>query len=39
VQHLTPAQCLERVAQQYPCDVNTALWEEVAALLAARPVG
>jgi len=35
VQRLTPAQALERLAQQYPCDVNTALWEEVAALMAA----
>jgi hypothetical protein len=33
---VTPAQALERLAQQYPCDVNTALWEEVAALMAAR---
>jgi protein-tyrosine phosphatase len=37
VQRTAPAQCLERVAQQYPCDVNTALWEEVAALVATRP--
>ena len=35
VQRLTPAQALERLAQQYPCDVNTALWEEIAALMAA----
>ena len=34
VQRLTPAQCLERVAQQYPCDVNAALWEEIASLPA-----
>ncbi len=35
VQRLTPAQALERLAQQYPCDVNTALWEEIAALMTA----
>ena len=35
VQRLTPAQALERLAQQYPCDVNAALWEEIAALMAA----
>ncbi len=35
VQRVSPAQALERLAQQYPCDVNTALWEEVAALMAA----
>jgi protein-tyrosine phosphatase len=35
VQRLTPAQALERLSRQYPCDVNTALWEEIAALMAA----
>lgn len=35
VQRLTPAQALERLAQQYPCDVNAALWEEIASLMAA----
>jgi protein-tyrosine phosphatase len=36
VQRLTPAQALERLAQQYPCDVNTALWEEIASLVGSR---
>ncbi len=32
-----PAECLERLAQHYPCDVNVAMWQEVTALLASRP--
>jgi protein-tyrosine phosphatase len=35
VQRVSPAQALEQLARQYPCDVNTALWEEIASLVGS----